>query len=112
MLISSLVCYILFSTGICVGLELQASALNHLAFLGLFTGTCNVLLTIDENQPGRKSTILVINFLLLQFIHIYLYLAHLLSVQFEIRPQTKEKLPSILRWVHRENDQTKERPVT
>lgn len=103
MLISSLVWYILFSTPVYLGFELHASVLNYIAFLGLMTGTGNVMLIIDENQLGRKPSILVINFLLVQLIHIYLYLTHLLSVRFEIGFQTKEKLPTTFRWVHPES---------
>ena len=80
MLACSLLCYVLFSMSTYVGLELHSSALNYLAFLGLLVGTSNIGSCTFMDQ----SRVFMVNFFTFQLIHIYLYLAHLLSVRFEL----------------------------
>lgn len=46
---------------------------NYISFLGLMIGSFNVMLMFNNNKHQQM------NFLVLQLIHIYLYLTHLLS---------------------------------
>jgi hypothetical protein len=55
------------------------------------------MLIIDYKNKQFKF---IVNFLTFQFIHIYLYLAHLLSVKFEINAQ---KESNIFNWCFRKN---------
>jgi hypothetical protein len=80
MLGCSLLCYVLFSMSTYVGLKVHSSALNYLAVLGLLVGTSN----IGSCTAMDQSRVFVMNFSSFQLIHIYLYLAHLLSVRFEL----------------------------
>jgi purine-cytosine permease-like protein len=84
----SFICYILFSMSVFLGIEFHRSYFNYIAFIGLFITTFNVILIIENQQYKNKEIKYnIINFLIFQLIHIYLYLAHLLSVKFEINTQ-------------------------
>jgi len=87
-LLCTFICYILFSMSIYFGIDFHRSYFNYIAFIGLFISTFNVILIINCN---KKMKFFIINFLIFQFIHIYLYLAHLLSVKFELNFQSKLK---------------------
>jgi len=101
MLTCSLICYILFSMSIFLGIEFHASYLNYIAFIGLVIATFNVMFVIAHNQYTNKQIKFIVNFLLFQLIHIYLYLTHLLSVKFEINTQSESKVLNIFNWCYR-----------
>jgi hypothetical protein len=83
MLVCSLVCYIVFSI---IGIEFHRSYLNYIAFIGVFLSTLNMIYLINQTKQMK----FMINYLLFQFIHLYLYLAHLLSVKFELNFSSSE----------------------
>ncbi|CAF2040552.1 unnamed protein product [Rotaria magnacalcarata] len=80
MLLCSFTCYLLFSTSSFLGIEFHTSYLNYIAFIGLAIGTYNLMLILNSNKNIPMK--FIIHFLTLQLMHIYLYLAHLLSVKF------------------------------
>ncbi len=79
MLLYTLICYILFSISIYFEFGFYTSYLNYIAFIGIILSTMNMIFLINQQQPMKY----MISYLLFQFIHLYLYLAHLLSVKFE-----------------------------
>jgi len=91
MLLCSLICYILFSMSIYLGIEFHTSYFNYIAFIGLFISTFNIIFIINSNKQIK----FIVNFLIFQFIHIYLYLTHLLSVKFELNSQFESKMFNI-----------------
>lgn len=86
-LLCCFICYILFSISIYFGIEFHESYYNYIAFIGLFISSFNVILIINSN---KQMKLFLINFLIFYLIHIYLYLAHLLSVKFELNNQAKK----------------------
>ena len=85
LLLCTLVCYLLFSISVYLDLGFSTSYLNYIAFLGVILTSFNLIFLINEIQPME----LAIEHLVFQFIHLYLYLAHLLSVQFEQNPSSE-----------------------
>lgn len=80
--ICSLVCHALFTVPTLLGMSLRASCLNYIAFLGLAVATFNVVFIIERSQFETIEA--ASDILLLQLVHVYLYLTHLLSVAFEM----------------------------
>lgn len=101
MIICSLICYILFFISILFGIEFHRSYFNYIAFIGLFISTCNIILIINYKNKHLKF---IVNFLIFQLIQIYLYLAHLLSVKFELNIQSESKVLNIFNWCWRQNE--------
>ena len=80
-LISSFISSTLFFLSLSFGKIFDHSYLNYIAFLGLCISTINVIFIFNSNKPMKS----IINFLLFQFVQIYAYLTHLLSVKFELK---------------------------
>lgn len=81
MLLACFSCYLLFSINISYEKYFQGNICNYIAFIGLCISTFNVVLIINCNQQMK---LLIINFLIFYLVHIYLYITHLLSIQFEL----------------------------
>jgi hypothetical protein len=74
------------------GIEFHTSYLNYIAFIGLFVSTINTVLIINYNQYKNKQIKFIVNFLIFQLIQIYMYLAHLLSIKFELNIQSESNI--------------------
>lgn len=85
LLLSTLICYLLFSISLYFNLGFSTSYLNYIAFLGVLLTTFNLIFLINQTKPTK----LIIEHLVFQFIHLYLYLTHLLSVQFELNTSSQ-----------------------
>jgi hypothetical protein len=104
-LICSFIFYTIFSMCIYLGLALQTSLLNYIAYLGLAIGTWHMMFIFDDvnyRNQTKLSSIITMNILLVQLIHIYLYLTHLLSVKFEMKLDHSERiLPNRFGWLYK-----------
>ena len=83
--LSSLISYLLFATNILLGIQIHRSYLNYLAFVGLVVSTFNVRLILSQQEHQQ-----IVDLLTTQFVHIYQYITHLLSVKFELNPESHE----------------------
>lgn len=85
LLLSTFICYLLFFMSVYFDRGFSTSYLNYIAFLGVILTSFNLIFLINEIQPLG----LAIEHLVFQFIHLYSYLAHLLSVQFELNSSSE-----------------------
>ena len=88
-LLSTFVCYLLFSISVYFDLGFSTSYLNYIAFIGVLLTTFNLIFLINQSKQTKS----VIEHLVFQFIHLYLYFAHLLSVQLEFNTSSQISHP-------------------